>query len=250
MDRFTEKVVVITGAGDLAAAAGIRILEEKGHVAFIDFSEEALGTASRKMTDAGFSAENIMTAICDVRSQADCDAAMEKVIGKWGKIDAMIATAGIIRHMPIDEMSDKDWQDVIDINLTGIFHCCKAVIPSMKTRGYGHIVLISSIGGRAGRKGVGVNYAASKAGVNGIAMNLAMNLAPWHITVNSVAPGPLRGKMFDSMSEENKKGLASGIPLGRVGELSEAAAAAAYLASDDASWTTGEVLDVNGGIQY
>jgi len=97
---------------------------------------------------------------------------------------------------------------------------------------------------------VGVNYAASKAGVNGIAMNLGYCLAPWNITVNTVAPGPLKGRMFSSMPQEQQDSLAAGIPLGHVGELSDVAAAAAYLGSDDAAWTTGEVLDVNGGLQY
>ena len=135
------------------------------------------------------------------------------------------------------------------VNLGGVFRTCKAVVPGMKARKYGRIVIISSIGGRTGRN-VGVNYAASKAGVNGMAINLGYMLAPWNITVNSVAPGPLKGKMFSSMPQAQQDGLAAGIPLGRIGELSDIAAAVAYLGSDDAAWTTGEVLDVNGGLQY
>ena len=119
----------------------------------------------------------------------------------------------------------------------------------MKAQRYGRIVIISSIGGRTGRN-VGVNYAASKAGVNGMAINRGYNLAPWNITVNTVAPGPLKGKMFSSMPQEQQDSLAKGVPLQRIGELSAVAAAVAYLGSDDASWTTGEVLDVNGGLQF
>ena len=95
-----------------------------------------------------------------------------------------------------------------------------------------------------------VRFQISKAGVNGMAINLGYMLAPWNITVNSVAPGPLKGKMFSSMPQAQQDGLAAGIPLGRIGELSDIAAAVAYLGSDDAAWTTGEVLDVNGGLQY
>ena len=137
----------------------------------------------------------------------------------------------------------------MDINLTGVYHSCKAVVPAMRKRHYGHIVVISSIGGRTGRD-VGVNYAATKAGVNGLVINLGYVLGPDGITVNSVAPGPLKGKMFASMDPERIKVLSGGIRLGRLGELDDIAAAVAYMGSDDAAWTTGEVLDVNGGLQY
>ena len=201
------------------------------------------------MKKAGYGPDRVMTATCDVRRQETCDAAVAAVVTRWGKVDTLVATAGIIRHMPIDEMGEKDWQDVVDINLGGVFRACKAVVPGMKERKYGRIVIISSIGGRTGRN-VGVNYAASKAGVNGLAINLGYNLAPWNITVNTVAPGPLKGKMFSSMPQEQQDSLAAGVPLRRIGELSDVAAAVAYLGSDDAAWTTGEVLDVNGGLQY
>lgn len=249
MERFVGKVVMITGAGDVAHAVGLRVLSEGAKVAFADISEGALNDAAQAMEAAGYDRERVMTVSCNVRDQDSCDAAVAAVLAKWGQIDTMVATAGIIRHLPIDEMSEKDWQDVVDINLGGVFRTCKAVVPSMKARKYGRIVIISSIGGRTGRN-VGVNYAASKAGVNGMAINLGYMLAPWNITVNSVAPGPLKGKMFASMPKEQQDGLAAGIPLGHLGELSDIAAAVAYLGSDDAAWTTGEVLDVNGGLQY
>lgn len=249
MERFKDKVVMVTGAGDLAQAIAERVLQEKGRVALADFSEEALSQALKSLEGRGYSADSVMTMACDVRSQKECDAAVDKILRRWKRVDTLVATAGIIRHKPIDEMTDEEWQDVIDINLTGVFHSCKAVVPTMKKNQRGRIVLISSVGGRTGRL-VGCNYAASKAGVNGLAMNLAYCLAKWNITVNSIAPGPLKGKMFSSMPQEQQNTLAAAIPLGRVGELSDIAAAAAYLGSDDAAWTTGEVLDVNGGIQY
>jgi NAD(P)-dependent dehydrogenase (short-subunit alcohol dehydrogenase family) len=249
MERYENKVVLITGAGDLAMAVGKRILAEGGTVSFIDYSTKALAEAGEEMKKAGYPEARVLTIPCDVTRQSECDAAVQKTEAAFGKIDTMIATAGIIRHKPIDELTDEDWQSVIDINLTGVFHCCKAVVPGMKERKYGHIVIISSVGGRTGRA-CGCNYAASKAGVNGLAINLGYNLAKWNITVNTVAPGPLKGRMFSSMPQSQQDTLAKGIPLGRVGELDDAAAAAAFLGSDDASWVTGEVLDCNGGIQY
>lgn len=249
MERYEDRVVLITGAGDVALATAKRLLSEGAKVAFSDFSQAALDSAIDQLKADGWAEDRLMAVPCDVRKYSDCEAVAAAILEKWGQIDTLVATAGIIRHCPIDEMSEKDWQDVVDINLTGVFHSVKAVVPSMKERKHGHIVVISSIGGRTGRD-VGVNYAATKAGVNGLAINLGYALGPWNITVNSVAPGPLKGKMFATMSPERIATLSAGIRIPRLGELSDVAAAIAYLGSDDAAWTTGEVLDVNGGLQY
>ena len=199
MERYQDKVVLITGAGDVAEAAAKRLLCEGAKVAFSDFSQEALDAAISGLKAEGWDGERLMGIKCDVRKYEECEAAANAVLARWGQIDTLVATAGIIRHCPIDEMTEAQWQDVVDINLTGVFHAVKSVVPSMKERKYGHIVVISSIGGRTGRPGVGVNYAATKAGVNGLVMCLGYELGPWQITVNSVAPGPLKGKMFDTM---------------------------------------------------
>lgn len=249
MERYANRVVLITGAGDVAEAAARRLLSEGAKVAFSDFSQEALDCAISALKAEGWDGDRLMGVQCDVRKYGDCEAVVAAIQAKWGKIDTLVATAGIIRHCPIDEMTEEQWQDVVDINLTGVFHAVKSVVPGMKERKYGHIVVISSIGGRTGRE-VGVNYAATKAGVNGLVINLGYALGPWNITVNSVAPGPLKGKMFAGMSQERIDALSAGIRIPRLGELSDVAAAIAYLGSDDAAWTTGEVLDVNGGLQY
>ena len=250
MERFENKIVVITGAGDIATATARRLLSEGAKVAMVDFSQNALAEAQMHLKEAGYDTDRVMTAVCDVRQLENCQSAVEAVKEKWGRVDVLVATAGILRHFPIDEMTEQQWQDVVDINLTGVYHSVKAVVPMMKEQKYGRIVLISSIGGRTGRPGVGVNYAATKAGVNGIAMCLGYELGPWNITVNSVAPGPLKGKMFLSLSQDKVDKLSAGVRIPRLGELDDIASAIAYLGSDDASWTTGEVLDVNGGLQY
>ncbi len=250
MERFENKIVVITGAGDIATATARRLLSEGAKVAMVDFSQNALAEAQMHLKEAGYGTDRVMTAVCDVRQLENCQSAVEAVKEKWGRVDVLVATAGILRHFPIDEMTEQQWQDVVDINLTGVYHSVKAVVPVMKEQKYGRIVLISSIGGRTGRPGVGVNYAATKAGVNGIAMCLGYELGPWNITVNSVAPGPLKGKMFLSLSQDKVDKLSAGVRIPRLGELDDIASAIAYLGSDDASWTTGEVLDVNGGLQY
>ena len=250
MERYEHKVVLITGAGDIAGATARRLLSEGGKVALTDFSREALDQEARMLKEEGWDEDRVMTIPGDVRSLEDCQAAAAEVKEKWGRIDVLVATAGILRHFPIDELTEAQWQDVIDINLTGVYHSVKAVVPAMKEQNYGRIVLISSIGGRTGRPGVWVNYAAAKAGINGMAMCLGYELGPWNITVNSVAPGPLKGKMFLSLSQDKVDKLSAGVRIPRLGELDDIAGAIAYLGSDDASWTTGEVLDVNGGLQY
>ncbi len=159
----------------------------------------------------------------------------------------MINCAGVLKPAPIEQLDLNAWQNVIDVNLGGCFHACKAVTPIMKKQKSGRIINVSSLGGRTGRPGVGVNYAASKAGMIGLTQALAIELAPDNITVNAVAPGPLKGRMFSSLAEETQERLQSSIPLGRVGEMDEVASAILFLAGKDAGWITGEVLDINGG---
>lgn len=247
---FFTTIVIITGAGDIAGATAKRLLSEGARVALTDFSDKALEQVGLMLKETGWEEDRVMTGQCDVRKLSDCEAAVAAVKEKWGRVDVLAASAGILQHFPIDEMTEEQWQDVVDINLSGVYHAVKAVVPTMKEQNYGCIVLISSIGGRTGRPGVGVNYAATKAGVNGIAMCLGYELGPWNITVNSVASGPLKGKMFLSLSQDKVDKLSAGVRIPLLGELDDIAAAIAYLGSDDASWTTGEVLDVNGGLQY
>ena len=188
MERYQDKVVLITGAGDVAEAAAKRLLCEGAKVAFSDFSQEALDAAISGLKAEGWDGERLMGIKCDVRKYEECEAAANAVLARWGQIDTLVATAGIIRHCPIDEMTEAQWQDVVDINLTGVFHAVKSVVPSMKERKYGHIVVISSIGGRTGRPGVGVNYAATKAGVNGLVMCLGYDPGPYRIPVRRYPP--------------------------------------------------------------
>jgi len=251
MNRYTEKTILFTGGGgDIAGAAACRLLSEGARLVLTDFSADGLAKTAGDLQDKGFGADRIKTISGDVRILEDCQKAAAFTEREFGRIDGLVAAAGILRHYPVDELTKEDWQDVIDINLTGVYHSIRAVVPTMKAQNYGRIVLISSIGGRTGRPGVGANYAAAKAGIVGMTQSLGYELGPWNITVNCVAPGPLKGRMFHSLSQDKIDSLTAGVRLPRLGELADIAGAIAYLGSDDASWTTGEILDVNGGLQY
>jgi len=250
MDRFVGKTVVITGSGDMGIAAAARFIEEGANVVLADLSEEALNSCEKELTAKGLDVSKVKTVVCDVRKIEDCYKVTKFAREHFEKIDVLVTTAGILKHSPVEDMPEEDWSCVLDVNLTGTFHSVKATVPVMKAQKYGRIVLISSLGGRKGRPGVAVNYAASKAGVVGLTMALAEELGAWNITVNSIAPGPLRGKLARSQGPEAQERLNAGIPLKRIGELDEVASAIAFLASDESAWTTGEVLDINGGLQY
>jgi len=243
--RLKNKVAVFVGGGsDIALAAGKLFAKEGASILLADYSQPDLERVATEY--AGISAA-VRTHVADVRNLADMEAAMRCAHEAFGRVDIVVNCAGIILHKPIDEMTPDEWQRVLDVNLTGAFNACKAAVPYMKEQKYGRIVNVASVGGRTGRPGVGVNYAASKAGIIGLTQTLARELAPWNITANAVAPGPLKGRLFLGMAPELIENLEKGIPLGRVGEMDEVAYALLYLASDEASWTTGEVLDVNGG---
>ena len=151
--RYSDKVVLITGGGGMGRAAALRILDESGKVVLTDCSPTVLKNLEQEFDALGYS-DRILFLQSDVRQYTDCCAVVRHGIEVFKKIDVLVTTAGILRHHPIDELTEDDWKDVIDINLTGTYHSVKSLIGHMKERRYGRIVLISSIGGRTGRPGV------------------------------------------------------------------------------------------------
>ena len=230
--RLQNKVAVFVGGGSEIASAAVKMFIKEGAKALLaDYNAQELGKAAA-LADTG---DAVQTCVADVRSLADMENAMRSAHEAFGSVDIVVNCAGIILHKPIDEMVPEEWQRVLDVNLTGVFNSCKAATPYMKKQKYGRIVNVSSISGRTARPGNGVNYAASKAGVIALTQTLARELAPWNITVNAVAPGPLKGRMFHGMAPELVENLEKGIPLGRVGEMDEIAYALLFLASDESS---------------
>jgi len=184
----------------------------------------------------------------DVTNEENVRAATNQVAEEWGGIDILVNSAGILKHLRIEEMTLKDFESVLRVNLTGTFLTCKYTVPYMKKRGKGKIVNIASLSGRTGRPGVGVNYAASKAGVIGLTQTLAREQGPSRIYVNSVCPGPILTELTKQVSSEVFATWNIGRAVEKDGKPEDVAEAVLFLASDRSDWITGATLDINGGI--
>jgi 3-oxoacyl-[acyl-carrier protein] reductase len=172
---------------------------------------------------------------------------VQAILDHSGRIDILVNNAGIAgRAAPIWEQTDQDWQRVIDINLTGVFYCCRAVMPHMLQRGYGRIVNIASLAGKEGNPNM-TAYSASKAGVIAMTKSIAKEVAEVDICVNSVTPTVIRTPILDQLTEEQVEYMTSRIPRGRTGTVEEVAAVVHFLASPDCSFVTGQAYDVSGG---
>jgi 3-oxoacyl-[acyl-carrier protein] reductase len=184
----------------------------------------------------------------DITNETEVANAISEVINKFKRINILVNNAGISRHKPIEEMTIDIWREVIDTNLTGVFLCSKAVTPIMKKQKRGKMVNIASLGGRTGRPGVGVNYAASKAGVIAITQTLARELGPSGIYVNAIAPGPILTEQTRQYPPEVFATWNAGRAIPKDGLPEDVADVAIFLASSRSDWVTGITLDVNGGI--
>jgi 3-oxoacyl-[acyl-carrier protein] reductase len=184
----------------------------------------------------------------DVTVEEEVQAAVARAVEHFGRIDVLVNCAGIIKHGPIEQMSLEDFESVLRVNLTGTFLFCRAVVPVMKKQGRGKIVNIASLGGRTGRPGVGVNYAASKAGVIGLSQTLAREAGLAGIYVNAIAPGPILTELTRQVGPEVFAKWNAGRAVSKDGLPEDVAAAALFLASDQSDWITGATLDINGGI--
>ena len=188
-----------------------------------------------------------MPVVADVTRAADVETAVAQVMGRWGRLDVLVNNAGITgRSFPIWELSDEDWQRVIDVDLTSVFFCCRAAVKAMLPQGSGRIINIASIAGKEGNPTL-VPYSSAKAGVIGLTKALAKEVATRGILVHAVAPAVIGTELLKQMEKSTVDLLISKIPMGRVGTPEEVAALVAWLASDECSFTTGAVHDLSGG---
>lgn len=244
--ELKDLVAVVTGgAKGIGKTIAERFLAEGARVALWDID---LALAEHTATSLDPSGERARAFRADVTKEEEVEGAVRGVIGQFGRIDILVNNAGISRHKPIEEMTLEIFERVLRVNLTGTFLCCRAVTPVMKKQGRGKIVNIASLGGRTGRPGVGVNYAASKAGVIGFTQTLARELGPSGIYVNAIAPGPILTEQTRQYPPEVFATWNVGRAIQKDGLPEDVAEAAIFLASRRSDWITGVTLDVNGGI--
>jgi 3-oxoacyl-[acyl-carrier protein] reductase len=244
MFDLTGRVAIVTGASrGIGRGIALALAARGARVVAAARGENAVPTVEAIRAAGGF-AESMSL---DVTEQSSVDALVGSVLGRYGRVDVLVNNAGISRDQLMLRMKREDWDQVIATNLTAAFTCAQAVLKPMVKQRHGRIISISSVVGQAGNPGQ-TNYAASKAGLIGFSRALAREVASREITVNVVAPGLIETDMTKAIAEKAQSSWVSQIPMGRMGSAADVAAAVCFLASDEASYITGQVLAVNGGM--
>jgi len=242
---LSGRVALVTGASQgIGRGCALRLAKSGAAVAVAARNRENLDEVVREITAAGGQAAAF---VLDVADEEQIKAVFKAAIAQFGKVDILVNNAGITRDQLVMRMKRADWDAVIQTNLTSAYLCTRQVTSSMLKQRWGRIINIASVFGQMGQAGQ-ANYAASKAGLIGLTMAIARELASRSITCNAVAPGFIETAMTEVLSGEFKEGALKMIPLGRTGTSEEVAHAVAFLASEEAAYITGHVLNVNGGL--
>ena len=246
MGKLTGRYAVVTGAAKgIGRAIAERFLEDDvAGVALFDMDEELVAATSKELDPTG---KKILAIRCNVADQENVQQAMAAVTEKFGRIDILVNNAGITRDAMFHKMTDAQAKMVMDVNFFGTFYCCQAVIAGMREREYGKIINISSTSafGNIGQ----TNYSASKAAIDGFTRTLALESARKGITVNSIAPGMIETDILKTIPADIMAQKIKNVPANRLGQPSEIASVASFLASDDSSWVTGNCILACGGLK-
>ena len=240
------RTALITGAGrGIGLAIATALSADGAAVALLDIDASDLQAAAASIGDQALAIQ------ADVRRLAEVREAVERTNQHFGGLDILVNNAGVCSLTGISEITEDEWDRMLNINLKGAFFCCQAALPYLRLSGRGgRIVNMASVAGQSGGVTVGVHYSASKAGLIGLSKSLAQMLGADGVTVNCVAPGTIASDMTLGWSEDIQSELIRAIDLGRYGQPEEIAAAVRYLVSDAASFITGATLDINGGLYY
>ena len=245
--KFKDRVAIITGSGRGIGKEIARRLGAEG--ASIVISDIDLSTARETAKEIEGSFKTKVSSIqTDVKKREDIQALMESTVRDFGHIDILVNNAGIMYPTKIEDISEEEWDEVLDVNLRSVFFCSQAVSPFMRERRRGKVLNIASVAGKIGGVAAGAHYAVSKAGVICLTKMFAKVLAPFGITVNAIAPGPVDTDMGRLFSPQEREDLIKMCPLGRFADTGDIAEAALFLLSDGAKHITGEIVDVNGGM--
>lgn len=243
--RFSDRVALVTGAGrGIGRAIALRLAQDGADVAVVDLIAANAEETAAMVRALGRQA---VVHVTDVSNSEAVQQAVSGTIAALGNLHILVNNAGITRDMLIIKMKDEDWQKVLDVNLTSAFLCSKFAVKHMMRQRYGRIVNMASVVGLAGQAGQ-TNYAASKAGLIGFTKSLAKEVGSRGITVNAVAPGFIPTALTDVLPDEQRAAAIAATPLGRLGTVEDVANAVCFLASDEASFITGQVLSVDGGL--
>ncbi|CAH1191776.1 MULTISPECIES: SDR family NAD(P)-dependent oxidoreductase [Paenibacillus] len=248
MFELNNRVAIVTGSGSkrgIGRTIALTLAKQGAKLVIADINQEGIQETVDAIRAQGGEAIGIEL---NVTSEESNRAMVEQVIRHFGRIDILVNNAGISQKTTVEEMTLEDITRVFNVNMFGLFLCTQAVLGQMKKQGYGRIISLSSVSAKRGG-GVfgGAHYSASKAAVLGFSKNLAREVAANGITVNCIAPGLVNTDIWKSLDEDTAKEVIASIPMGRPGETEEIASAIAFLASSQASYITGEEIDINGG---